>query len=101
MDGSGCVWNAAKDSENQRKHGISFEEACRVFDDPHHTVIPDDREYDEERLIATGRVGEGVLIVVFTDRGGRERIISARRAKRPEEETSYAAAFGFGGWSRR
>ena len=93
--------NAAKDSENQRKHGITFEDACRVFDDPRHTVVPDDREYDEERWLATGRVDSGVLIVVFTDRDGKECIISARRAKRPEEETSYAAAFGFRRRSRR
>ena len=101
MDDSRCVWNAAKDSENERKHGITFEDACRVFDDPHHAVVPDDREYDEERWIATGRVDAGVLIVVFTDRDGKDRIIAARRAKRQEEETYYAAAFGFRGRSRR
>ena len=101
MDGPRCVWNAEKDSENLRKHGLTFEDACRVFDDPHHTVVPDDREYDEERWIATGRVDSGVLIVVFTDRDGKDRLISARRTKRPEEETSNATAFGFRERSRR
>jgi uncharacterized DUF497 family protein len=57
-----------------------------VFDDPHRTEIPDDEDYGEERLIATGRVGPVVLVVTFTVRAGRERIISARKASRNEEQ---------------
>ncbi|MGH2618015.1 MAG: BrnT family toxin [Thermomicrobiales bacterium] len=84
-----CEWDPEKDAENQRKHGVDFEDACCVFDDLYHIVVPDDCDYVEDRLIATGRVGSKVLVVVFTERNGRERIISARKANRREEETYF------------
>ena len=64
--------------------------------DPHRGETPDDRDYGEERWIATGRVDLAVLAVVFADRGGRQRIISARRAKRREEEAYDEDRLGFG-----
>lgn len=89
MGCSGCEWDPSKDLENQRKHGIAFEDACCVFEDPHQIVIPDNRDYGEQRWLVIGRFESRVLVVVFTERGDRERIISARRAKRGEEEQFY------------
>jgi uncharacterized DUF497 family protein len=89
MECTGCDWDPEKDAENQRKHGVDFEDACCVFDDPCRIVVPDERDYGEVRLIATGRVGSQILVVVFTERNGRERIISARKANRREEEMYY------------
>jgi uncharacterized DUF497 family protein len=88
----GCAWDPRKDIENQRKHGIAFEDACCVFEDPNLTVLPDDRDYGEARWIAIGRFEWRVLVVVFTDRNGRERIISARRARRDEEKLYFEKA---------
>jgi uncharacterized DUF497 family protein len=77
--------------ENQRKHdGITFADACCVFDDPNRDEAEDDSDYGEERFIATGRVGNVILVVVFTQRNGRERIISARKAG-PRERRAYYA----------
>lgn len=87
----GCDWEPRKDLENQRKHGVKFVVACCVFDDPHQNVVPDDGDYDEDRWIGIGRVGPVVLVVAFTERNGRERIVSARRAKRREEQAYYEA----------
>jgi uncharacterized DUF497 family protein len=85
----GCEWDPRKDLENQRKHRVKFEDACRVFTDPFREVVPDDRGYGEERWIAVGRANSRMLVVVFTDRGDRTRIISARKADRDEEERYY------------
>jgi uncharacterized DUF497 family protein len=84
----GCDWDPRKDFENRRKHGISFDEACCVFEDPHRIEERDDREYDEDRWIVLGRVGSVVLVVVYAERSGKERIISARKAE-PREEATY------------
>ncbi len=77
-----------KSRSNFRKHGVSFEEASTVFgdtlsvtiDDPQHSVR-------ESRYITLGYSAKHrLLAVVHTDRGGRIRIISARRAARNERE---------------
>lgn len=86
---SGCDWDPQKALQNQHKHGVRFEVACCVFDDPHRDAVFDDGDYDEDRWITVGRVGPVVLVVVYAYRNGRIRIISARRAKRREEQTYY------------
>jgi len=88
----GCDGDPQKDVDNQRKHGISFDEACCVFKDRNLSETPDDRDYAEERWLAVGIVGGSVLVVVYTDLDGRERIISARKAE-PREEAEYYARF--------
>lgn len=75
--------------ENQHKHGIAFAEACCVFEDPGLKVLRDDRDYGEERWLAIGRFEWRVLVVVYTERTERQRIISARRAKRGDEELYF------------
>ena len=86
----GCEWDPEKDAENQRKHdGITLEDACRVFDDPYRDEVENEGNDGEVRFIATGRVGN-VILVVFTERNGRERILSARKAEPPERRAYYA-----------
>jgi uncharacterized protein len=88
---SGCDWDPEKNLENQRKHeGIRFEDACCVFDDPYREETEDDGDYDEDRFIVLGSIGAVVLVVVYTERNGIERIISARTAE-PREERAYYA----------
>jgi hypothetical protein len=78
-------WDEAKNRENMRKHGVSFETASRIFDGPVLTRF-DERDYDGEvREVSIGAAGgDMIVVVVHTDRNGVTRIISARRATRGE-----------------
>lgn len=53
------VWDEAKNRANRLKHGVSFETARLVFDDPFHVSVPDRHEHGEERwtTIGLGRFG--------------------------------------------
>jgi uncharacterized DUF497 family protein len=58
----GCEWDSRKNAENQRKHeGVSFEEACYVFEDPYRIEELNDGDYGEDRWKVLGRVGSVVL----------------------------------------
>lgn len=80
-------WDDSKNQKNIAKHGISFEQACAIFEG-FTLEAPDDRfEYGEERTISLGMIsGIVVLAVVHTDRDGTCRIISARQADRKERK---------------
>jgi uncharacterized DUF497 family protein len=81
-------WDKNKARENVRKHGVSFEEASTVFADPLARTIYDPLHSDEEdRFVQLGESQRRrLLVVVFTDRGDRIRIISARVATRHERK---------------
>lgn len=81
----GFEWDDAKAASNEAKHGVSFDDAVQVFDDPGRVEKPDDRRpYGEERLITFGAVDGVAMCVVYTARGKVRRIISARAASRSE-----------------
>lgn len=71
-------WDPRKAAQNLAKHGVSFEVASRVFDDP-RLVLAEDVEHGaaEQRYFAFGRVDGGILTVRFTTRRDRIRIIGA------------------------
>ena len=78
-------WDETKNQANKRKHKISFELACKVFDDPNHRTEFDRDINGEERWHALGLVYNLVIIMVvhtFRRNGEEEiiRIISARKA---------------------
>ena len=79
-------WQAWKAEANVEKHDIGFEEASTVFADPLARIFDDpDHSADESREIIVGHsMGQRLLIVSFTERGGRIRIISARASTRRE-----------------
>jgi hypothetical protein len=80
-------WDNSKAKDNFAKHGVSFELAKRVFDDPFAVEFPDDREdYDEERFAIIGIVEGRILYVIYAERKNIIRIISARSATRHEQE---------------
>ena len=85
-------WDKAKAERNRQKHGVGFEEAVSVFDDPASRLFDDPQHSEvEERFIMLGYSGVGRLLVVsFTERAGATRIISARPATRGENN-SYGA----------
>lgn len=85
-------WDQSKNRTNQKKHGVSFESASLVFEDPFHLSRVERVIEGEERWQTIGNAGGIVLLlVVHTWREGtageqRIRIISARRANRQERE---------------
>jgi len=80
-------WDDAKAAANLAKHSVSFDEARPVFDDPFALILRDDSAPGEERWRLIGMSGGRVLFVVFSEPAhGRRRIISARRATRPEQD---------------
>jgi len=83
-------WDATKAASNRRKHGVSFEEASRVFSDPNVLLFFDEEHSDsEDRYIAIGMSDKnGLLVVSHTYRGNAIRIISARKAT-PSEARQY------------
>ena len=83
--GSGFEWDASKNGLNLAKHGISFEEARNIFVGPMLVAEDSRREYGEVRKLAIGSLyGLVVIVVVYTERAGRIRLISARKANRSE-----------------
>lgn len=75
-------WDAAKARRNAAKHGITFEEAATAFQDPLElTVFDPDHSIVEDRFVSVGMSSRGRLLVVgYTERGGKIRVIFARRA---------------------
>ena len=78
-------WDARKAKRNDREHGVTFELARLVFDDPNAIDRVDLDELDEDRELITGLVGDVLLTVCFVQRGHRKRIISARKATHREQ----------------
>jgi uncharacterized DUF497 family protein len=90
-------WDPAKDRENLRKHGVGFQTASLVFEDPWILSRKDlSHEDAEDRYNALGEIGAGaILFVVYAwrERDGEEtiRLISARGAS-AQEKRSYEEA---------
>jgi uncharacterized protein len=84
-------WSDAKARANLEKHEVSFETARVAFDDPGGVDEIDDREdYGEDRFVFTGMVDRRLLTVSYTERNGRIRIISARKATRREQDSYFS-----------
>ena len=86
-------WDENKNDANIRKHGISFQLASSVFSDPNRMEYWDETHSSlfEDRYITIGRIADTVIIVVvvYADRAGTIRIISARCASKKEEREYY------------
>ena len=83
------VWDEEKAKINKRKHNVMFSVAAKVFLDDYKIDEFDELHSDfEERFKIVGLV-EKVLVVIYTERGERYRIISARRATKEEEDEYY------------
>ena len=82
----GFQWDLDKSAANEVKHGITFLQAAQIFRGP---VLkrPDNRQdYGEQRFIALGAYDGEVLRVVFTERDGDIRLISAWKAGKNDRE---------------
>ncbi|MDD5478055.1 MAG: BrnT family toxin [Candidatus Omnitrophica bacterium] len=72
------IWDEEKELANIHKHGVNFTTAARAFKDPKRKVYTDSKHSKkEERLFCIGKVGDKILTVRFTSRGGKIRIFGA------------------------
>ena len=92
MDEVSFSWDDGKERENQRKHGVTFEEAATVFADENARLKHDpDHSQDEDRFVLLGFSAKlRLLVVVHAYRQNEKeiRIISARKAV-PKERKQY------------
>lgn len=81
-------WDQRKSRLHFQKHGVSFEEAKTVFNDPLAITIPDpDHSEDEDRFLDIGISSNGRLLVVwYTERKNHIRVIGGRKAAAPERK---------------
>ena len=84
-------FDPAKSAANREKHGIDFEEAQAVWSDPRRLEVPAGTR-GETRWALVGKIGLRHWTVIFTRRGDRLRLISARRARK-EEVARYEEGF--------
>lgn len=85
-------WDDEKNKINTEKHKISFSIAKFVFNDENRLEIFDDaHSTNEERYITIGLIEQVpiVVTVVYTERGQRIRLISARKATAKERKMYY------------
>ena len=83
-------WDPTKARANEEKHGVSFFEAREIFDDDHSSTVPDpDHSEDEDRYLIFGvSKAPRHLVVSYTERDDRIRLISAREMT-PQERRAY------------
>jgi uncharacterized DUF497 family protein len=82
------AWDEAKNLKNQRKHGISFEEAARLFEaeSDYLEIFDESHSEAEDRFIAIGPILRGIILVVWAaPDDDTNRIISARLASEREQ----------------
>lgn len=93
--GNGPGWDEARARSNLRRHEVDFADAALVFQDERALTIPDEiTPVDEKRCLTLGRDGlRRVLVVAYTWRGSRIRMVSARRATAAERR-QYAEGGG-------
>jgi uncharacterized DUF497 family protein len=86
------TWDEGKRQSNLEKHGIDFNEAKEIWSGP-IVRLAKRRQSKERRFLIIGKIGSDFVAVVYTDRGGSKRLISARPANRTER-ADYERAIG-------
>ena len=76
-------WDTRKNQANKSKHGIDFETATRLWDDPSRIEIQTSFT-EEDRIILIGKIDKKLWSAIFTSRDAACRIISVRRARKKE-----------------
>jgi uncharacterized DUF497 family protein len=86
-------WDNNKNQSNIAKHGISFEEAIAIFDDPNILNYEDTRfNYGEMRFVSIGQIilvtqeKTVIIVVIHTQRNQTIRLISTRKANERERK---------------
>jgi uncharacterized DUF497 family protein len=79
-------WDETKSRKNRAKHGLSFEDAEKVFSGPCVTFEDDRFDYGEERLITLGLLAGRLVVIAHAPRDEATRVISMRKGNRHEQE---------------
>jgi uncharacterized protein len=77
-------WDAEKDAENRRKHGLALGDAVLLEWDQRLEVVDDRQDYGEDRIRAFAPLGVRLHVCVYTIRFDEIRVISLRRANTRE-----------------
>jgi uncharacterized DUF497 family protein len=105
LDESGEVmkfeWDPEKEWDNILKHKLSFTTAVQIWRDPMRIERYDNQHSDAEDRWQTVGFYDDVLMLVYTERGDKNHIISARKAT-AKERRAYdgASEIYFGHWYR-
>lgn len=91
MDEPAYEWDEDKRAANLARHGVDFEEVRRFAWATALEVRDDRQPYGEERWIALGLLGGRLHVLIFTERRGRVRVISLRKAN-ARERRAYEKA---------
>lgn len=78
-------YDSIKSEENLQKHGINFEKAQELWNDPDCIVIPA-KTLDEKQYLLIGNLNNKIWSAIFTIRNKKIRIISVRRSRKNEEK---------------
>ena len=84
-------WDEEKNLSNIKKHGIAFDEILEIFDDPAFlTGFDFEHSLEEDRYYGIGNLnGILIILVFFSEKGERIRLISARQAEHEAQEAYY------------
>ncbi len=88
-------WDEVKRRANYPKHGLDFRDAEKVLQGITLSAKDNRRDYGETRFISLGRLDDLVVVVVFTARSEKTRIISMRKANQKERK-AYEEKILFG-----
>ena len=77
-------WDPKKSRINQKKHGISFDQAVLLLDDPNHLILPARSVQEETRLAIIGMQEGKLWTCIATERDGAMRLISCLRSREKE-----------------
>lgn len=78
-------WDEKKRKSNLQKHGIDFLDVIEIFEDPCR-IEAESFKKEETRYQTIGEIGGVIVLVVYTNRSEKKRIISARKASKDERE---------------
>lgn len=84
-------WDPKKNQETIQRRGISLKRAMKIFNGPVVRWVDHRQDYGERRWVTVGRAEGRLMTVVYTIRGGKIRIISARKANKNERRKYYNA----------
>jgi uncharacterized DUF497 family protein len=79
-------YNEHKSSINKEKHGIDFQEAQKLWEDPYAFELPSPQSEDEERFLVLGKIDSKNYTAIITYRDKNIRIISVRRSRDKDVE---------------
>ncbi len=86
-------WDDNKNFLNCKKHGIDFSELRKVFNHPMVATVDSRKDYGEVRWVALGDLDGSIVVLVYTEKKNRIRLISARRATKNEQNIYFEKVY--------